>query len=97
MIEAHRLGLEREHRVDRVEDLARGHHLVHRPVALGVEGHELDEADAHPVGPAVGRDVDDLVVVDAADHDRVELHGREAGGQRGVDPGQHPVELVALR
>src|SRR4029450_9605510 len=33
VIEVRHLRLEREHRVDRVEDLARGKRLVHRPVA----------------------------------------------------------------
>ena len=41
-------------------------------------------------------EVDDLVVVDAAHHDRVDLHRIEPGVERGVDAGEHPVELVAL-
>ena len=67
--------------------------IVHSPGR--VERHELDEAHADAaVAPERG-EVDDLVVVDAADHDRVDLHGVEAGVERGVDPGEHPVELVA--
>ena len=42
-----------------------------------------------------GREVDDLVVVDAAHHDAVDLHRVEPGVERGVDSGEHPVELVA--
>ena len=40
-------------------------------------------------------EVDDLVVVDPPDHDDVDLHRVEPGVERGVDPGQDPVELVA--
>ena len=39
-------------------------------------------------------EVDDLVVVDPPDHDDVHLHRVQAGVERRVDPGEHPVELV---
>ena len=48
-----------------------------------------------PLLAAERGEVDDLVVVDAAHHDAVDLHRVEAGVERGVDPGDHPVELVA--
>ena len=86
---------EREHRVDRVEDLGRGHDLVGAPGAGGVERHELDEAHTHATLAAVGGEVDDLVVVDAAHDHAVDLHRVEAGVERGVDPGQDPVQVVA--
>ena len=66
------------------------------PLALRVERHELDEAHADALVAAEAREVDDLVVVDAAHHDRVDLHRREAGVERGVDARDHTVELVAL-
>ena len=40
-------------------------------------------------------EVDDLVVVDAPHHHAVDLHRVEPGVDRGVDAGEHPVELVA--
>src|SRR5205807_1118441 len=46
--------LERERRVDAIEDLPGGDDLVHGPGALGVEGHELDEAKADALGAPVG-------------------------------------------
>src|SRR5439155_21526684 len=48
----HRQALQREHRVDPLEDLAGGDDPVGAPRAIGVEGHELDEphADA-PLAP----------------------------------------------
>ena len=49
-----------------------------------------------PLSRPNAREVDDLVVVDAAHHDRVHLHRREARVERGVDAGEHAVELVAL-
>ena len=79
-----------------LEDLvrrARPGRDVQSPV--GVEGHELDEAHADAPLAAEGGEVDDLVVVDAAHHDAVDLHRVEAGVERGVDPGEHPVEVVA--
>ena len=63
--------------------------------AVGVEGHELDEAHADAPLATERGEVDDLVVVDAPDHDAVDLHRVEPGVERGVDPGEDPVELVA--
>ena len=71
--------------------------LVHRPAAGRVEWHELDEADADPAVAAVCREVDDLVVVHAADDDAVDLHRVEAGVERGVDTREDPLEVVAAR
>ena len=48
-----------------------------------------------PLLAAEGGEVDDLVVVDATHHDAVDLHRVEAGVERGVDAGDHPVEVVA--
>ena len=45
--------------------------------------------------PAEAGEVDDLVVVDAPDHDDVHLHRVQPGLERRVDPGQDPIELVA--
>jgi hypothetical protein len=65
------------------------------PRAVGVEGHELDEAHGHAPVPAVAGQVDHLVVVGAADHHDVDLHRVQAGLDRGVDPVEHPGQLVA--
>ena len=48
-----------------------------------------------PLVAPVRGEVDDLVVVHAADDDAVDLHRVEAGVERRVDPGEHAVELVA--
>ncbi len=87
---------EREHRVDPFDDLARRDDLVVAPLPLRVERHELDEPHPDALFATEAREVDDLVVVDAAHHDRVHLHGVQSGDERGVDAGEHPVELVAL-
>ena len=44
-----------------------------------------------------GRDVDHLVVVDAPHDDAVDLDRVQPGVERGVDAGEHAVELVAPR
>ena len=66
-----------------------------RPGAVGVERHELDEAHAHALGSPEGGEVDDLVVVHAPHHHAVDLHRVEPGVERGVDAGEHLVEVVA--
>src|SRR5262249_18797006 len=76
---------ERECRADRSQDLGRGHHAGCRPRAVGVEGHELDVAQAKPTVAGEGGQVDNLVVVHAADDDRVHLHRVQPGGDSGVD------------
>ena len=53
--------------------------LVATPRAVGVEGHELDEAHADALLATEGGEVDDLVVVDAPHHHAVDLHRIEAG------------------
>ena len=68
---------------------------LHSPCASS--GMNSMNRTADTVVAAEAREVDDLVVVDAAHHDRVDLDRREAGVARRVDPGKHAVELVALR
>ena len=64
------------------------------PAPVGVERHELDEADLDAPLAAERGEVDDLVVVDAALHDGVDLDRVEPGLLRGVDAVEH---LVAAR
>jgi hypothetical protein len=51
-----------------------GDHLVVGPLALGVEGHELDEAHGDAPLTTEAGEVDQLVVVHPAHHHRVDLH-----------------------
>ena len=87
---------EREHRVDPLEDLGRGHHLVGASTSPSASSgmNSMKRTPTPLLAPERG-EVDDLVVVDAADHDAVDLHRVEAGVERGVDAGEHPVEVVA--
>ena len=82
-------GLEGVDGVDGGDDLAAGHDLARRPAAVGVEGHELDEAHDDALGPAELGEGDGLVLVHAAAQDDVELHRVEAGLDGGVDAGEH--------
>src|SRR5437867_7186838 len=70
--------LERKLAVDRLDDVAAGDDAVHGPDAVGIEWHELDEADLIALATGEAGEVDDLVVVAAAHHDHVELDGAEA-------------------
>jgi hypothetical protein len=73
----------------------RGNHAITGPRAIGVERHELDEPHADPTVAAEGGEVDHLVVVDAAHDHAIDLHRVETGVERGVDSGDHPIEVVA--
>src|SRR5262249_58232012 len=64
--------------------------LVEDPVG---ERHPLDEARGHGAVPSPLAQVGDLVVVDAAQHDRVDLDGHERAG--GVDPGHDARDVAA--
>src|SRR5437764_2498700 len=88
-------GLQGELAVDRLDDLATCYHAVHRPDAVGVEWHELDEADLVALAPRQPREVQDFVVVAPAHDDHVELDGAEPGRARRAQTAQHPVERVA--
>ena len=60
----------------------------------GVERHELDEPHLDVALAAERREVDDLVVVDAALDDGVDLHRVEPGLLGGLDAVEHVGELV---
>ena len=74
----------------RGDDLVLADHLVVQPVAGGVERHELDEPHLDVVVAAEPGEVDDLVVVDTALDDGVDLHRREPGLLRRLDAVEHP-------
>ena len=87
--------------VDGLEQLLAGHDVVLAPaaaVAAGAlaHGHVLDE-------PHVQRAIDgqlrerEVVLVEAAHGHRVDLHGVEAGRQRGIDSIEGLLQLAAAR
>src|SRR4029450_5072218 len=88
-------GLQPEGGVQPGQDLAGRDDLVSGPVAGGVQGHELDEAQLDAQVPGPGGHRLELVVVEPADDHGVDLHRVEAGGQGGVDAGQDPLKGVA--
>src|SRR5713226_1449936 len=49
--------------VDRFDDVAARDHALHRPDAVGIERHELDEADFITLASREPGEVQDLVVV----------------------------------
>src|SRR5438477_14173 len=87
--------LERKLAVDGFDDVAARDHGIHRPDAVGVEGHELDEADFIPFATRQLGEVEDLVIVAPAHHHHVELGGIDPRGGR-----RHAVdaaEIAAVR
>src|SRR5256714_15596418 len=87
--------LERKFAVDRLDDVAAGDDALHRPDAIGIEWHELDEADFIALATREAGEVDDLVVVAAAHHDHVELDRAESGRTSGRQAAQHALERIA--
>src|SRR5205823_127015 len=75
-------GLQCELAVDGLDDLATCYHAVHRPDAVGIERHELDEADLVSLAAGQRGEVQDFVVVAPAHHDHVELDRAEPGRAR---------------
>src|SRR3989440_11464867 len=71
--------LERKFAVDRLDDVAAGDDALHRPDAIGIEWHELDEADFIALATREAGEVDDLVVVAPGHHD----HGEVCRGASG--------------
>jgi hypothetical protein len=59
--------------VDAPHDLGRGHHVVHPPAVGAAHVHELDEAQDVAAAAEVAGHGDDLVVVEAALDDHVDL------------------------
>src|ERR1700720_4259586 len=87
--------LERKLPVDGFDDVAARDHGIHRPDAVGVERHELDETDFISLATGETGEVEDLVVVAAAHHHHVELDRAEARVTRGTQSAQHAVERIA--
>ena len=79
----------------RGDDLVLADDLADVPAATGIEWHPLDEAHLDAPFPAERGEVDELVVVDAAHHDGVDLHRVEAGFAGRGDAVEHPRQLVA--
>jgi len=87
--------LDRELGVDLLDHAGERDDAIRTPLLVGVEGHELDEADDDTLLPAEAGEVDDLVVVDAVHQHDVDLDRGEPGLDRCVDAVEHTVEVVA--
>ena len=81
----------------RADDLVLADDGVGVPAAGRVERHPLDEPHLDALVPPEPGEVDDLVVVDAALHDGVDLDRIEPGLLGGGDPVEDAGQLVAAR
>ena len=77
------------------EDLGPCHHRCAVPRVPGIQRHLLDETQLRAVREGELDEVDDLVVVDTAHRDGVELQRAQARGGRCRDAGQHLGQTVA--
>ena len=87
----------RSARRDALEHLAPRNDRVRRPVGRAAHVHVLDEAQLRAVPAAVLEQRHELVVVDAAHDDGVELQRRRTRRPRAVDAGEHRRVLVEAR
>jgi len=80
-------GNERPAGMDAGMDFRGRNNQVARPMAVGVEGHELNEAhDDAAIAREFGEGFD-FILVETAHENGVDLDGSEAGGLRGVNAG----------
>src|ERR1039458_5891464 len=91
----------------RVSDFAQRHELSHaahnfveghddlrRPHAVFFQGHEFDETDGADFPAGKAAEGGDLIVIETAHEDAVDLDGAEPGTLRGADSGQHAFVAV---
>src|ERR1035441_8048976 len=71
-----------------------GHDDLRRPHAVFFQRHEFDETDGDAFLAREAAKGGDLIVVEAAHQDTVDLHGAEPGTLRGADSGQHAFVAV---
>ena len=76
------------------EDPIGGDHRIAQPLALGAQGHFLDEPQLVAALQAEVQQFHGLVVVVAGHEHRVDLDRRETRGVGGVEAAQHVVETI---
>src|SRR5580704_7252831 len=74
-----------------------GNYKIARPVAVGVQWHELDEAHDHTALAREQRESFDLIVIDAAHQDGIHFCGGQARFLRRVDAVHHRGERFRAR
>ena len=74
--------LERVNRLDQLADLGAGEDGVGCPGAVGVQGHELDEADLEVGRAREVAEAEDLVLGEVAHRDRVDFDRADLGVAR---------------
>src|SRR5688572_19116981 len=77
--------------------LAAVHDQILLPGARGIERHEFDEPETQIAFTREFSEGFDLVIVDAADDDRVDLHGMKTKLLGKIDARQHFVQSVSAR
>ena len=69
-------------------------HYVGGPDPVFFQGHEFDEAQHYAFFPGKPAEGDDLIFVEAAHQDAVDLHWSQGGALGGANPRQHTGESV---
>src|ERR1035441_3761735 len=78
-----------EDAADAIDNLLERDHDFGRPQAAFFKGHELDEPDHHVLFARKPGEALNLIIVEPAQQDAVDLEGREAGGACGANAPEH--------
>ena len=80
-----------------VEDFRTGHHVLRLPGAAGVQRHKLNETHDEVFVPGKAGQRLNLVIVEAANDNGIDLHRRKAQSLGLLDGRKHFVEAIAAR
>src|ERR1041385_7745719 len=72
------------------QDLVHGDDHMWRPNAVFFERHEFNKAHDYAFFAGEAGEFDDLIFIEAAQQDRIDLHGLESRAFGRANPGQHP-------
>src|SRR5690606_18446055 len=89
-------GTQRPARVNALEQLTRGHDLLHAPAVAVAYIHVLDQANDVAGTAEMREEIEYRMVVHATLHHRIDLHGRETGTLGCFDALQNPGKVTAI-
>src|SRR5689334_6274832 len=90
-------GFQLEARLEPSKNLASGHDEFLLPGAAGIQGHEFDESETQVPLPGESGKRFDLMIIEIANDDGIDLDRAESQLAREVNTGEHGAQTVASR
>src|SRR5437764_11723678 len=81
-------------RIQLFQNFIHGDDDVRRPHAVFFQRHEFNEPDNHALFPREAREFDDLVFIETAQKNAVDLYWLQPSALGGTDTGQHTVIAI---